>query len=141
MTRRLTLLTAAVLLACSGLATQAKSTVNTVESGTLRDLSGANIGQVSLERQGDWAHLHVTDAGKAAGKALELLVSTSARELKVGDHAGPGQNAMRAGLIERAEVRYRLLASVRPGSLRSVWVWCHSVRLPSARARLLSSLH
>ena len=139
MTLHRTLLMTAVLLASSGVVARTGPAVSVVSSGTLRDLSGATVGQVSIERQGGRAYVHVTDAGKAAGATLELLVSTSPRTLNAGDHTGPGTGAVRAGLIEQAEVRSALPASVNPGSLRSVWVWCRSVRLPAARATLTSS--
>ena len=117
-------------------AAQRVPAVTVVSSGTLSDLSGAGVGQVSIEQQGGQVYLHVTGAARAAGTTLEVLVSDSQRPLKAGDHTGPGQSAVRAGLIERSEVRYRLPASVNPGSLRSVWIWCHSVRAASAWARL-----
>ncbi len=136
MTLHRTLLTTAVLLASSGVIAQAGSGVSLVSSGTLRDLSGATVGQVSIERQRGVTYVRVSQAEKATGATLELLVSPSTRALRTGDHGGPGQGAVRAGLIEQAHVRYALPASVRPEGLRSVWVWCRSVRLPSARAQL-----
>lgn len=137
MTLHRTLLLTAVLLASSGVLARTGPAVSVVSSGTLRDLSGAAVGQVSIERQGETTYVRVVEAGRAAGATLELLVSPSSRALKSGDHGGPGQDAVRAGLIEQAQVRYALPASVRPGKLRSVWVWCSSVRLPSAQARLV----
>ena len=110
--------------------------VTVVSSGALRDLNGAEVGRVSIEQQGGQVYLHVTGAAKAVGATLEVLVSDSQRSLIAGDHTGPGPQAVQAGLIERSEVRYRLPASVRPGSLRSVWIWCPSVRAASARATL-----
>lgn len=132
-------LAAASLLPFSGMVDHVSPTVTALSSGTLTDLGGANVGRVGIERQGGRAYVYVTDARMAAGATLELLVSTSAENLKAGDHLGPGKDALRAGLIGQAEVRYALPASVEPGNLRSVWVWCRSVRLPSARARLTPS--
>jgi len=115
---------------------QTRPAVAVMSSGSLSDLDGAGVGQVSIEQQSGKVYLHVTGAAKAAGATLEVLVSDSQRPLLAGDHTGPGQQAVQVGLIERAEVRDRLPASVKPGRLRSVWVWCRSVRAPSARATL-----
>ncbi|MFB9991640.1 hypothetical protein ACFFLM_06630 [Deinococcus oregonensis] len=132
-------LLAAALLLLAPMA-QAKpppaSSIAVLASGPLLNLEGHEVGQVRLERQGGRLYVQVRDAGRAAGANLEVLVSASSRALRAGDHSGPGQSAVRIGSIQQGDVRYLLPAVLLPGSVRSVWVWCPSVKLPSAQALL-----
>jgi len=124
------------VLSLSFTTARAVSHVTVVSSGSLINLEGIRVGQVSIEQQGAQVYLHVTGAARAAGATLEVLVSDSQRSLQAGDHTGPGLRAIRAGRIERGEVRYLLPPSVEASNPQSVWIWCRSVRLPSARATL-----
>ena len=134
--RRLLLL-AALLLTTSALAD--KLAVTVVAHGPLLNLDGQTAGQVRIERQAGRRYLHVVGAGGAAGANLKLLLSESSRPLLPGDHSGPGPNALNLGLIAGPEVRYALPPRLNLISLHTVWVWCGSVRLASARALLVNT--
>ncbi|GGR07243.1 hypothetical protein GCM10008957_19890 [Deinococcus ruber] len=107
-----------------------------VASGPLIGLDGQVVGQALLEQQGNVRYLHLKNAGGAAGATLELLLSPSLRPLQAGDHGGPGPLALRVGHLDRPDLRLPLPASLRVRSVHTLWVWCASVRLPSARALL-----
>ncbi|WP_425148579.1 hypothetical protein [Deinococcus sp.] len=125
------------VLTCAATAS-ARSDLTVLARAPLLDLEGATVGQVTLERQAGRSFLHVRDAGKAAGATLELLLSASRSPLKAGDHGGPGPSFVRAGLFNRSEVRYTLPDALDLTRFQTVWVWCPAVKLPAARALLVS---
>ncbi|THF66738.1 hypothetical protein E7T06_20510 [Deinococcus sp. Arct2-2] len=130
------LLAAALLLLPSVAQTTPVPSKTVLASGPLLNLDGQEVGQVHLEQQDGRVYVQVRGAGRAAGANLELLVSASSRALRAGDHGGPGQGAIRISSIQRGDVRSLLPATLLPSSVRSVWVWCPAVKLPSARALL-----
>ncbi|ULH17239.1 hypothetical protein MF271_17920 (plasmid) [Deinococcus sp. KNUC1210] len=114
----------------------ASAPLTVVASGPLIGLDGQVVGQALIEQRGTSRYLHLKNAGGAAGATLELLLSPSLRPLRAGDHGGPGPLALRVGYLDRADLSLPLPASLRGRSVQTLWVWCASVRLPSARALL-----
>ncbi len=107
--------------------------VTVLATAQLFNLGNAQVGEARLEGEGTHRYLHVLGAANVAGTALELMLSESKAALKLGDHSGPGAKAVRAGLLEKAEVRFELPATLNVGTLNTVWVWCKAVKLPAAR--------
>jgi len=110
-----------------------RAKITVLATAQLFNLGKARVGEARLEQQGTHRYLHVTGAENVAGTALELLLSESVAALKVGDHSGPGTRAVRAGLLEKAEVRLELSPPLNLSNLHTVWVWCPAVKLPAAR--------
>jgi len=126
-------LTALVLFAPIQAQSETKPKITVLATAQLFNLGKARVGEARLEREGTQRYLRVTGARNVAGTALELLLSGSGAALKVGDHGGPGAKAVRAGLLEKAEVRLELPPTLNLFSLHTVWVWCPAVKLPAAR--------
>ena len=131
--KRSVLTVLSALAVCASAAGTPGQATTLLASGVLIDLDGRAVGQLRLEQRGS---AHVLQLTGAAGAHLEVLLSPSRRALRAGDHGGPGVQAVRVGVLNGADLRLPLPASLRLRSFQTVWVWCASVRLASARALL-----